>query len=349
MTDDKGIFIRNIYYMLSYAFHDLRKNNYEDIAGEDFEGIHDLFAEIIARGVSFQLKQGLHRRYVRHAESLPVMRGKIDIARTIRLRSSARHLLGCEYDEYSEDNIFNRILKSTLLLLLKHSKVKQRRKNSIRKLLPFFAAVRTTDLKLVRWDALSFDRNSRTYQMLLYLCYFIVDEMLLTTERGEYRLHSFSDERMCRLFEKFVLEYYRSHHPELRPCARQIDWNIVEDESPAANILPVLQTDVYLTVGERTLIIDTKYYGRSMQSYFEKKTIHSGNLAQIFEYVVNLDSGHQGTTDGMLLYARTQEEIQPDGHVRLRDGNMLYFRNLDLNQDFEHIKRDLDLFVGNMR
>ena len=51
----------------------------------------------------------------------------------------------------------------------------------------------------------------------------------------------------------------------------------------------------------------------------------------------------------MLLYARTQEEIQPDGHVRLRDGNMLYFRNLDLNQDFEHIKRDLDLFVGNMR
>lgn len=33
MTIDKGIFIRNIFYMLSYAFQELRRNNYADIAG----------------------------------------------------------------------------------------------------------------------------------------------------------------------------------------------------------------------------------------------------------------------------------------------------------------------------
>ena len=44
MTEDKGIFIRNIYYMLTYAFHELRQNNYEYIAGEEFENVHDLFA-----------------------------------------------------------------------------------------------------------------------------------------------------------------------------------------------------------------------------------------------------------------------------------------------------------------
>ena len=31
MTNDKGILIRNIYYMLSYAFLELKRNNYEDI------------------------------------------------------------------------------------------------------------------------------------------------------------------------------------------------------------------------------------------------------------------------------------------------------------------------------
>ena len=46
MTIDKGIFIRNIYYMLTYAFQELKQNNYEEIAGEEFEEIHDLFAEI---------------------------------------------------------------------------------------------------------------------------------------------------------------------------------------------------------------------------------------------------------------------------------------------------------------
>ena len=34
MTIDKGIFIRNIYYMLTYAFQELKQNNYEEIAGE---------------------------------------------------------------------------------------------------------------------------------------------------------------------------------------------------------------------------------------------------------------------------------------------------------------------------
>lgn len=64
MTIDKGIFIRNIYYMLTYAFQELKQNNYEEIAGEEFEEIHDLFAEILLRGISFQLKQGLHKEYI---------------------------------------------------------------------------------------------------------------------------------------------------------------------------------------------------------------------------------------------------------------------------------------------
>ena len=42
MTIDKGIFIRNIYYMLSYAFQEFGRNNYDDIAGEDFNNVHDL-------------------------------------------------------------------------------------------------------------------------------------------------------------------------------------------------------------------------------------------------------------------------------------------------------------------
>lgn len=39
MTIDKGIFIRNIYYMLTYAFQELKQNNYEEIAGEEFDEI----------------------------------------------------------------------------------------------------------------------------------------------------------------------------------------------------------------------------------------------------------------------------------------------------------------------
>lgn len=330
--------------MLSYAFQELRRNNYEDIAGEEFDGVHDLFAEIISRGTSFLLKQGLHRRYIEYADNLTTLRGKLRMTETINLRAAGKSTLSCEFDEYSEDNIFNQILKSTLLLLHKHPKVKGERKNAIRRILPFFSNVSQIDLKHVRWNAMRFDRNSKTYQMLLYLCFFIVEDMLLTTDSGNYILHTFSDDKMCRLFERFVLEYYRVHHPEFKPMAKQIDWNIIYEES-TKEILPIMQTDVYLTIGDRTLIIDTKYYGKSMQTHHDKKTIHSANQFQIHSYVVNHDRNHTGKTDGMLLYAKTEEEIQPNGQMKLPDGNTIYYRNLDLNQEFDGIKKQLETFV----
>ncbi len=37
MTRDKSILIKNIYYMLSYAFQTLNQSNYEEIAAEKFE------------------------------------------------------------------------------------------------------------------------------------------------------------------------------------------------------------------------------------------------------------------------------------------------------------------------
>lgn len=75
MTKDKTILIRNIYYMLAYAFTELRKNNYANIAKENFEHVHDLLAEILYKGVSAQLKRGLHREYVARRDCMPVMRG----------------------------------------------------------------------------------------------------------------------------------------------------------------------------------------------------------------------------------------------------------------------------------
>ena len=56
MTKDKSIFIKNIYYMLSYAFQVLKQSNYDEVSTEDFDRVEDLFAAILARGISRQLK-----------------------------------------------------------------------------------------------------------------------------------------------------------------------------------------------------------------------------------------------------------------------------------------------------
>ena len=86
MIKDRNIWIRNVYYMLAYAFEELKKNNYEQIAHEEFEHIQDLFAEILYKGVSAQLKRGLHREYINRVEDLPLLKGRLDIRGTIATR-----------------------------------------------------------------------------------------------------------------------------------------------------------------------------------------------------------------------------------------------------------------------
>ena len=199
MTNDKNILIKNIYYMLAYAFQVLKRNNYASIASEKFEHIEDLFAEILSRGISYQLKQGLYREYVPRTESLPTMKGKIDITKTIK------HRIQC---------IFNQILKTTISILLQEKIVAKERKNKLKKVLPFFVNINTIEPSIVKWNTLYFQRNNQTYKMLMNICYFVLEGLLQTTEDGKYHMATFSDEYMHRLYEKFVLEYYKTEHPE---------------------------------------------------------------------------------------------------------------------------------------
>ena len=344
MTEDKGILIRNIYYMLAYAFQELRQNNYAEIEGEKFDDIYDLFAEILVRGISYQLKQGLYREYVAKNESMQTVKGKINISGTILNRMRNNQQIVCDYDELSENNIYNRILLTTATTLINHSDVKKEKKSKLKQLMLFFQNVQLIDIHTIRWNTLRFDRNNKNYRMLLYLCYFITSEWLMTTEEGKFKMRGFSDDHMCRLFEKFVLEYYKKHHPELKANAAQIGWNIVE-ESTDTSVLPIMQSDVLLSLGERTLIIDTKYYSKIMQQQYGKEKLRTAHLYQINTYVTQYDKNHQFNVDGMLLYAKTKEDVIDDTQVTLQDGYKLYVRSLDLNTDFDTIKKRLDSFI----
>lgn len=341
MTRDKNIWIHNIYYMLSYAFEELKKNNYEYIAREEFERIQDLFAEILYKGVSAQLKRGLHREYVNRTEDLSILRGRLDIRGTIDNQLRCRNMLRCEYDNLSENNLFNRILKATLSLLCRERSVSPVRRAKLKQLMPFFLEVDEIDIRNIRWNSFVYQRNNQVYRMLINICYFIIDGMLMTTETGKYRMATFSDEHMCRLFERFVLEYYRVHHRELSPNPDRIAWNICPEEATMIDFLPAMRSDIVLHRGNQTLVIDTKYYSHAMQRHFDKPTIHSANMYQIFTYVKNFDVEDTGKVSGLLLYAKTDEDITPDLSASFGK-NRIRVKTLDLNQKFSGITQQLE-------
>lgn len=119
------ILIKNIYYMLSYAFTDLNHPIYKRMAGEMFQNSHDLFAAILVNGLRKQVKQGLFKDYVRYSEDLAVLRGKINPRKTIANRMQRKQLLHVEFDEMTENNLYNQIPKTVALLIIRNPYVKK--------------------------------------------------------------------------------------------------------------------------------------------------------------------------------------------------------------------------------
>ena len=332
--------IQNIYYMLAYAFQVLNEQGYRSIATEDFDNTAELCSAILVRGISTQIKRGLGKEYIPRTEALSSLRGKIDISETIKTQALQRKQMVCSYDEFSVNSYMNRIIKSTMLLLLR-ADITKARKKEMRKLLVFFDEVETIDLYSVNWS-MQYNRNNQAYRMLISICYLVVKGLLQTQSDGTAKLMDFLDEqRMHRLYEKFILEYYRKEYPQITANASQIPWQLDDDMSA---MLPVMQTDIMLSHGEMTLIIDAKYYAHSTQIQYDKHTLHSGNMYQIFTYVKNketelADRPHE--VSGMLLYAKTDEDIYPENEYRM-SGNKIEVRTLNLDRDFAMIKAQLD-------
>lgn len=182
--------------------------------------------------------------------------------------------------------------------------------------------------------------------MLLNVCYFVLEGLLLSTEKGDYKMATFLDKQsMSRLYEKFALEYYRYHHPDLSASSSQVKWNIDNDVNDnVIKFLPIMQTDIMLKAKGKTLIIDTKYYGQTMQRQYDRQKLHSNNLYQIFTYVKNQDVRNTGDVAGILLYAKTSERITPDCDF-IMSGNKISVKTLDLNVTFSNITSQLDEIV----
>ncbi len=334
--------IQNIYHMLAYAFQVLREQRYHDVATEEFANAAELCAAILARGVSSQLKRGLGREYIDRTDTLSSLRGKIEVTESAKTRSVLRRQMVCSYDEFSVDTRMNRILKATMVLLMR-SDIDKTRKKELKRLLAYFGEVGDIDLPTVDWR-MRFDRNNRTYRMLMSVCWLVAKGLLQTQADGTSRLMDFLDEqRMSRLFEKFILEYYRREHPELDAGAPYIGW-VLDDGFD--DMLPAMRSDITLTRDGTVLIIDAKCYSHTTQQQFDKRSVHSGNLYQIFTYVKNKEAelaraGVPHEVSGMLLYARTDEDVQPEETYQM-SGNRISVRTLGLDMPFENIRAQLD-------
>lgn len=340
--------VQNVYYMLAYAFQVLHEQGYKNVATEEFDNVAELLSAILCRGVSVQIKRGLIRQYISRKEALASPRGKLEIGKSIKTQAIRKKQLVCNYDEFSVDAYPNRIIKTTMDLLLRGS-ISKARKKEIRKLMIFFDGISILDIHSINWD-IQYDRNNQTYRMLIAVCRFVIKGLLQTTADGSTKIMDYADDQtMAKLYEKFILGYYQREHPELKAYSPQIAWQVTDGYR---TLLPTMQSDIVITnkAAKKTLIIDAKYYTHNMQmkAPYMTQTLHSGNLYQIFTYVKNWSAAPDEVVSGMLLYAGTDDTIQPNNDYQM-SGNQISVKTLDMDCDFSKIAAQLDSIADRIK
>lgn len=340
MSAADSVVIRNIYYMMAYAFRALDVKEYARLGAESFESFADLMAAVLTIGMATQRRRGFEREYEEQREALHAVKGRIDVRGTMRLRAQLRSEVACTYDELTADTYKNRILRTCAQLLVARDDVQLRRRRDLRRCLASMEGVAVVDPHRIEWSRLRYHRNNGGYRFLMTVCYLVSHGFLMSEQGDDYRLARIDDgQQLHTLFEHFVFQYFAREHPELIVRAKMVDRGASEG---APEFLPRLWTDVTLQRRNSVLIIDTKCYGQILQARFEGKILSPAHLNQIQSYVVHESYGYPTEhVAGMVMYALTDH----DDAICARweeIGHTWHCRTLDLGQEFSGIARQLD-------
>lgn len=333
--------IANIYYLLCYAWDVLEeKETLADVDVVSSTDLLDLFAKVLVTGTRRLRRRGLDRGYLPRQDEIPGVRGKILVTQTLRRNLLRYGRAACVWDELEYDTLPNRILKTTLMSLRDANDVDKSTHADINDLLRWLAPIQAIELRGEHFRRVQLHRNNRIYGFLLHVCEFIYEHSLPIERGTRRRFRDFVRDRLWKLFQEFVFNFYKHELTDWHVNAFFIDWEMFEPNEDAKTLVPRMETDVCLHCHGRAIILDTKFYSQALKGgdHGSAKLIPS-NLYQLFTYLrqrARISGWEQA--EGVLLYPQTTREFSAEFTTH---GHRIRALTLDLTQEWQKIRERL--------
>lgn len=197
-----GSIRRRLVHMLAVALD--MKIDAGQVTALDWQ--RETLLEILIRLFSEKLldavRQGMTRRYVGHDEDLPVLRGRLNVARQFTALAVAPTRLACRYDDLSADIALNRIMKAAVTRLARIARTSENQRR-LRELAFAYADIADVPVAALQWDQVVLDRTNARWRELLNLARLLLGERFQTTSAGGSNGFSLLFE-MNTLFEEYV-------------------------------------------------------------------------------------------------------------------------------------------------
>lgn len=344
---DRRIPILNIYYLLCYAWSHVEERDVVRLHEiTSLHRIHDLLAKVLAGGTFRLLRRGIDRGYREQREDLMGIRGKLALAETVKRALLTQAQAVCDFEELSHNVLHNCILRSTLRSLLRLPDLNSEVQTEVRSAYQKLHGVRLVRLNRQLFQQVQLDRNRQIYRFLLSVCRLVHDQLRVDERTGDARFVDFSRERMAKLFEDFVIEFYRREQSDYRvnDGGRRIKWDDGGTRDDQRSKIPWMEADIILEGPMRRIILDTKYYEEALGGRFGGK-LRSENLYQLLAYLRNREATVKSGPchEGILLYPMVDRPLM----VRVRlEGFTIQARTIDLGQEWRKIHADMKALIA---
>lgn len=347
--------IKNIFYMLCYAWNVLGVADTINVDMDTYEDAYNLLARVFSFGVGKLIRLGFHRSYILEEQELAIVRGKISVQQSISSLAFMRKRLVCSYDEYSQNDVFNQILRYTIDSAIRNSQISGDIKKDLAKQKKFFVGIDAVSPTKANRNKLVFNRNNLMYKLLINIAIMLYENSTINEEQGGYMFKDFfREEQMHKVFELFILNFYSLHLDKktYKVHAPKINWQIANETIGAwKEIFEVdtnpgdRRTDIVVE-NKRTkfqMIFDAKYYKSTFINAYmnhSDKRVRTSHLNQVRGYL--LDSEFQGNKCGALLYPTVTNSSNV---VYPLQGTPIIVKTINLNTDWENIHNDLLDFI----
>lgn len=169
----------------------------------------ELFIGVFIDELLLLFNRDINRSYNHCLENQSFIKGKIDFAETVTHNSYRRHLHYVRFDQFTENTIINRILKTVILNLIKRTRVKEN-KMKLKQSLLWLEDVEVVRLSNDIWKKVKFSHLNNQYEPVFNMAKLFYFNSSPNLNKGDEMVFSFLVP-INQLFERYLYEAIKSY------------------------------------------------------------------------------------------------------------------------------------------
>jgi 5-methylcytosine-specific restriction enzyme subunit McrC len=279
LDETKMIFLKMLKHLKNSPFVNISKAHIE--TQKDFP-ILEVFIKSYIQEAETVFNYGVKSDYVLKEENIPYLKGKLKINENIKFNFADKSKFYCEYSEYSPDIPVNRLVKSTLLKLMKLTS-SYSSYYSINKVLSHLEEVCAS--VNIKDDLLKVQQPTRLlskYKMLLLWSEIFLTNKSFTNFKGD-NLNMAILFPMEKVFEDYIAHLFKRYSDGYRIKIQDKSYFLVDSHKGERKFS--IRPDIVLDkVEQKKKIIDTKWKLLDENSLRGNYNISSADMYQLYAY-----------------------------------------------------------------